>query len=861
MGKKTVKFSKFDRVSKTDENNNDVFVKWKAPSIAKDQVGVKHYEVKLQYHTDRFTNEWIDPPSNTTVTNKETTLTAPQSSTWVRVGVKPVSKSKTSKLKAWKGDWAYTGELESPWFQNETARMEREGKEEEARTAAAMIAAPAAPSMSGATYVASSNSIRIQFTNSAQYSDLTYIRKYMDDASQSSNAYSDIAVLNKSITEYVMPNVEAGHKYRFCAVAHNGNKGASPWSGLSNFTDWVEAPPVAPSKLSAQSTAELSVNLKWTDGGYTGDHYDVVYSYIKEEVELYPSTSSRVQHYEFDALPVGGGQSCSINIDDGGKTWYFRVRRRSSNGWSAWSPMISAVIGKTPSAPVTYSTQPYISDGTALLRWSYVNVDGSEQSAAQIQVRVGTSAPAVINVTGDAQSYEMSLTGIANGTGVAWRVRCKGVIDTWGELSSTKTFTVVSEPTLVVGDGSANGTISTYPVTITATSDAQSRPVSFYAQLACTADTETTMPDGTTTIYREGTVVWSEQLEPTGTGATFEILPVDVMLEDGTSYMLSVTVANAYGLRKTVNRTLTTSFADSVVAVFGSAEFDEESLTATLAPACYDLELVETYEETDDESPQQGKTYYTRSGDVYTEFTGSTFASGTTYYEMEMDYEEDEEGYPALGELSDCTLSVWRADAYNNWDLIAKDIENTGAVAVVDPYPTLGTCNYRICAVDNTTGVLEYDDDEVESHVNRIVIDMDSEWKPADDEFETTRRFTSDRVELPYNIKVSEESDPDAVELELWGDDAPTLRNGTHLRIGGSWSCDMVKSESDETLAGLRRLMAHPGSVYVREPSGIGYWARCKVSISRSYDSQAVSVSLSVTRVKSPYEVEGVVSE
>lgn len=44
-----------------------------------------------------------------------------------------------------------------------------------------------------------------------------------------------------------------------------------------------------------------------------------------------------------------------------------------------------------------------------------------------------------------------------------------------------------------------------------------------------------------------------------------------------------------------------------------------------------------TYTATEDETPQSGKTYYTRSGTegayIYTEFTGTTFESGTTYYE------------------------------------------------------------------------------------------------------------------------------------------------------------------------------------------------------------------------------------
>ena len=40
------------------------------------------------------------------------------------------------------------------------------------------------------------------------------------------------------------------------------------------------------------------------------------------------------------------------------------------------------------------------------------------------------------------------------------------------------------------------------------------------------------------------------------------------------------------------------------------------------------------YEKTSDASYVAGKTYYTKSGDVYTKFTGNTLASGTDYYEM-----------------------------------------------------------------------------------------------------------------------------------------------------------------------------------------------------------------------------------
>ena len=46
------------------------------------------------------------------------------------------------------------------------------------------------------------------------------------------------------------------------------------------------------------------------------------------------------------------------------------------------------------------------------------------------------------------------------------------------------------------------------------------------------------------------------------------------------------------------------------------------------------------YAATTDAEPQQGKTYYTKSGTTYTEFSGSTFVEGTTYYEKVADAAE-----------------------------------------------------------------------------------------------------------------------------------------------------------------------------------------------------------------------------
>lgn len=66
--------------------------------------------------------------------------------------------------------------------------------------------------------------------------------------------------------------------------------------------------------------------------------------------------------------------------------------------------------------------------------------------------------------------------------------------------------------------------------------------------------------------------------------------------------------------------------------VIDSTKVDSTALT-TLEEVLYGSDTTYVYFPTSDETKQTGKTYYTKSGDTYSEFTGSEFAPGTTYYE------------------------------------------------------------------------------------------------------------------------------------------------------------------------------------------------------------------------------------
>ena len=56
--------------------------------------------------------------------------------------------------------------------------------------------------------------------------------------------------------------------------------------------------------------------------------------------------------------------------------------------------------------------------------------------------------------------------------------------------------------------------------------------------------------------------------------------------------------------------------------------------------------------------------------------------------------------------------------------------------------------------------------------------------------------------------------------------------------------------EDTETLSLLRQLRVYMGNVYVREPSGSGYWATVAVSYSRKHNELTMPVTLTITRVE-----------
>ena len=185
--------------------------------------------------------------------------------------------------------------------------------------------------------------------------------------------------------------------------------------------------------------------------------------------------------------------------------------------------------------------------------------------------------------------------------------------------------------------------------------------------------------------------------------------------------------------------------------------------------------------------------------------------------------------------LAGATLSVWRIDAGGELVLVADGIANDGNAEVIDPHASFGTCRYRVVATDPTTGLSGSADEEAEADVESIVLS----W--AND---------SRQVELPYDVKTSESRTPDVSLVSYAGRSHPVAYRGTQAGESGSWSTDLIRGVDSDRLALLRECVGH--DCYVREPSGVGYWAYVTLSTSVDYRAGGIDVTLDVTRIETP---------
>ena len=280
---------------------------------------------------------------------------------------------------------------------------------------------------------------------------------------------------------------------------------------------------------------------------------------------------------------------------------------------------------------------------------------------------------------------------------------------------------------------------------------------------------------------------------------------------------------------------------------------DEETYTASIRPYCSEYAVsnhVVTYSNgvysITDETVES----------VYGEIingaktpTGEQVYSGTTADGDEIFFCKVESSVP----VEDVTLSVYRREFDGSFTELATGLANANFTTIIDPHPSLDYARYRIVATSKTTGAVSFNDlpGYPIGGIATII-----QWDEAWTSFETSETaaleqppWSGSLLKLLYNIDISDSSQPDVALVKYIGRSHPVAYYGTQRGSVSTWNMTIQKDDK-ETLYALRRLANWMGNVYVREPSGSGYWANIKVSFSQKHRDLTIPVTLNVSRVE-----------
>lgn len=650
--------------------------------------------------------------------------------------------------------------------------------------------------------------------------------------------------------------IEAGHSYTVRARSKRNKS----YSGYSDYSDGSKTIPSAPASIEyIKALSETSVQLKWKE----------VTNATKCEVEyatkkMYFDSSSEVK-----TLTVTSKSYAEVTGLESGQEYFFRVRAINEQGESGWSEIVSITIGKAPAAPTTWaSTTTAIVGEKVILYWVHNSEDGSSQTTAELELIIGDTKEThtITNTTEESEKdktsqYVLSTFTYTEGTTIKWKVRTAGITGVYGDWSTQRVIDIYAPPTLSLSITDKAGTsltaLESFPFYINGvTGPATQTPIGYHVTITSTETYSTVDEIGNVKMISAGDDVYS-QFYDISENLALEISAHSVDLENGVTYKVTVVASMNSGLTVEESAEFEVAWTDEQYAPNAEIAIDEETLCAYIHPYCdyypmvyYKVELsttTGTYVRTSEIITEtiEGTSVddaYTENGDVV--YYG-TLSSGTGVYFCEVESE--------VSELVDgITLSVYRREFDGSFVEIGTGILNASNTFVTDPHPALDLARYRIVAISDSTGAVSYSDiPGVIVGETAVVIQWDEAWT----EFDTTNEdemeqpaWAGSMLKLPYNIDVSDSNESDVTLVEYIGRKRPVSYYGTQLGSTSSWKVDVAKEDKD-TLYALRRLAVWMGDVYVREPSGSGYWAYIKVSFSQEHCNLVIPVTLDITRV------------
>lgn len=630
--------------------------------------------------------------------------------------------------------------------------------------------------------------------------------------------------------------LSAGKKVRVRAQARNEDAGGIG-SSFTDYSGYVESPPIKTSLQSVKALTPTSVQISVAKVN-GAKYYEVNYTSNPEDFKLESGGSSTT----FEGI--------SFNLEglESGNTWYFRVRSVNDAGYSSWSDVKSVILGVRPSAPTTWSNVVTAKIGEdVVLNWTHNTRDGSSMRRSEVELNINGDVQ-IVTVEGkkdsdtqewvDTGTYSVKTAPLPDNTKIRWRVRTKGVLDSYSDWSITREVKVYSPPSLsIVPYKTQTPTdnplenLDSFPFYIIASASPSTQKANgFHISIVANEAYQHMGPNGEMVWVNANEEVYSKFFDfdssldlvefgdyaaITSNTLTLKLMPSDVDFESGVNYTIKGVVSMDSGLSADAYNIISVSWEDQTMYPVADVYIDTDEYTAMIIPYC----PIETSPEMMEELSDEGKS------------------------------DRD------LPLLENVVLSVYRIEYDGNMVLIMDNIENNRSTAVVDPHPPLNYARYRIVSTDQTTGAIGYVDIEpAKVGGTGIVIQWEEEWtelytNPMNGALESIAPWSGSRLVLPANVDTSEGNKVDKTLVEYIGRKHPVSYYGTQIGTTATWNAVFPKADTD-TLDTLRRLSAYTGDVYIREPKGVGYWASIDVSYNIQHLNLIIPVTLNVTRVE-----------
>jgi hypothetical protein len=700
---------------------------------------------------------------------------------------------------------------------------------------------------------------------------------------------------------YVQYNykIDAGHKYRVRArCVKKINEAVYYYSSWSPYSSMTNTLPTAP-EFRPKECKILSNNVVQFVWSKVNSAEGYVLEYAKKD-DSYKNYKSSEEYLDNVGINKETIQIEADKVTESGNNIVYKVPNMEYGDYlarvkavneteSKWSGILGFALGEPSDPPTTWSSTTTVEIGEPLrLYWIHNALDGSEETFAEISLQTVINEDEVtsertITVTktldntiskiaattkvaaylikayneslkdfGDddviepgtlilispgnnakyvfvkselediTSFFELNTESYSEGAKIQWIVRTAGVLTNtdgtpaYGDWSINRTVDIYAPPHLTVNllknddttlsvDPFGNMRLTTLPfkVKMEVGNTQNQKPTGYHVSVIAKNSYMTVDEVGNDKSVVAGSKIFSKYYDVSDTSYTVELQAKDLTLENNEEYNVVCTVSMSSGL---VGEVTTPAFMVGWVSqgYTPNAEIgiDKNALTARIRPFAIGA----------------GKSVnlfvYKR------EFDG-------TFTELVTDSENPDSG-----------------------------LENETSTWITDPHPALDYARYRIVSRSKETGIINYfDAPAVPVQEKSVVIQWDEKWQAFDavdgDAMmdNTDQSYSGSMLKLPYNIDVSNAHSPDVSLVRYIGRRRPVSYYGTQLGETATWNVVIPKSDKD-TLYALRRLAIYMGNVYVREPSGSGYWANITLSFSQRHLDLTIPVTINITPVE-----------